>query len=201
VLAAVFYVLRTGVQWKALPAGFGSASAVHRYFQLWTRKWVLRRIRQEGLGDYEEMKGIDWEYQSIDGSMGKAPLAREAAVPNPADRGKQGSKRHILVDGAGVPLPVMLTGANVNDVTRMAAVLDGIMIERPEWEGVPRGAEKAELKRDPGKRARRRVVERTFAWLNRFRKLPVRYEKKAGNYPGLLMFACAIIAFRQTGVV
>jgi len=84
------------------------------------------------------MKGIDWEYQSIDGSMGKAPLAREAAGPNPTDRGKQGSKRHILVDGAGVPLPITLTGANVNDVTRTAAVLDGIVIERPEWKGVLR---------------------------------------------------------------
>jgi len=83
-------------------------------------------MRQEGLGDYGAMCGIDWEYQSIDGSSGKAPLAREAVGPNPTDRGKQGSKRYILVDGAGILLPIALTVANVNDVTQVAAILDGI---------------------------------------------------------------------------
>jgi transposase len=62
---------------------------------------------------------------------------------------------------------------------------------------VPRGVEKQQLVREPGKKARRWVVERVFSWFNRFRKLLVRYEKKAENYLGLLMFACAVICFRQ----
>jgi transposase len=66
---------------------------------------------------------------------------------------------------------------------------------------VGRGEEKAVLERDKGKEARRWVVERIFSWLNRFRKLLVRYEKKAVTYCGLLMLACAFICFRQIDVI
>jgi transposase len=66
---------------------------------------------------------------------------------------------------------------------------------------VHRGTEKQHLAREPGKEARRWVVERVFSWVNRFRKLLVRYEKKAENYLGLLMFACAFICFRQIQVI
>lgn len=118
VLAAIFYVLRTGIQWKALPKSFGSSSAVHRYFQLWSKEGVFLEMWQLGLQEYDEIKGIQWEWQSIDGSMVKAPLAHDEVGANPTDRGKNGSKRHILVDGAGVPLSVVLTGANVHDVKK-----------------------------------------------------------------------------------
>jgi len=66
---------------------------------------------------------------------------------------------------------------------------------------VPRGEEKKALKQSEGKRARRWVVERTFSWLNRFRKLLVRYEKKDANYLGLCMFACAFICYRQVDII
>jgi hypothetical protein len=49
------------------------------------------RLWQTGLAEYDEMEGIAWAWQSIDGTMGKAPLAQEAVGPNPTDRGK---KRH-----------------------------------------------------------------------------------------------------------
>jgi transposase len=89
VLSAIFYVLRTGTQWKALPEKYGSSSAVHRYFQLWSRHGVFLKMWQLGLMEYEETKGIQWEWQSIDGSMVKAPLALESVGPNPTDRGKK----------------------------------------------------------------------------------------------------------------
>jgi IS5 family transposase len=58
--------------------------------------------------------------------MMKAPLAREAVGPNPTDRGKKGSKRHLLVDGRGVPLSFIVTGANRHDVTQLEPVLKAI---------------------------------------------------------------------------
>jgi transposase len=61
----------------------------------------------------------------------------------------------------------------------------------------PRGEEKKELGRSPFFKARRWVVEACHSWLNRFRKLLVRYEKKKDNYLALLHFACAIILWRQ----
>lgn len=89
VFSAIVYVLRTGCQWKALPREFGSASSVHKYFQLWQAAGFFLRIWQAGLAEYDGMQGIAWEWQSIDGAMGKAPLAQECVGPNPTDRGKK----------------------------------------------------------------------------------------------------------------
>jgi len=61
--------------------------------------------------------------------------------------------------------------------------------------------EKAKDPNDPNKKARRWVVEACHSWMNRFRKLLVRYEKKDSTFMGLLMFACAFIAFRKGGVI
>ena len=64
----------------------------------------------------------------------------------------------------------------------------------------PRRAEAKERQRLPGYRARRWVVERTHSWMNRFRRLLIRWEKKVENYVALLHFACAWITFRAAGV-
>ena len=89
VLAAIVFVLRTGCQWKALPKQeYGSASSVHKYFLEWKRKGVFVKLWRKGLAEYDEMEGIAWSWQSIDGAMVKAPLALEAVGPNPTDRGK-----------------------------------------------------------------------------------------------------------------
>ncbi len=64
-----------------------------------------------------------------------------------------------------------------------------------------RGEEKEDKKKIPGYRARRWVVERTHSWLNRFRRLLIRWEKKKDNYIAMLHFACAYISFRAAGVL
>jgi transposase len=92
VFAAIVYVLRTGIQWKALPREFGSASAVHQYFQDWQKAGLFLKLWQAGLAEYDGMQGIGWEWQSIDGAMGKAPLGQECVGANPTDRGKKGTQ-------------------------------------------------------------------------------------------------------------
>jgi len=89
VFEAIVYVLRTGCQWKALPKEYGSASSVHKYFLQWKRQGVFLKMWRKGLAEYNEMEGIAWSWQSIDGTMVKAPLALEAVGPNPTDRGKK----------------------------------------------------------------------------------------------------------------
>jgi len=90
VFEAIVYVLRTGCQWKALPAErFGSASAIHSRFLEWAKAGVFVRLWQAGLAEYDEMESIAWRWQSIDGTMVKAPLAQESVGPNPTDRGKK----------------------------------------------------------------------------------------------------------------
>ena len=77
ILDGILYVLRTGCQWKAAPAEFGSASTLHRYFQAWTEKGVFFRLWKEALWEYDDLHGIDWGWQSLDGAMTKAPLGGE----------------------------------------------------------------------------------------------------------------------------
>jgi transposase len=89
IFSAIVYVLRTGCQWKALPREFGSSSAVHTHFQRWRKGGFFLRLWQAGLAEYDEMEGVAWDWQSIDGAMHKAPLATECVGPNPTDRGKK----------------------------------------------------------------------------------------------------------------
>ena len=132
------------------------------------------------------------------------------------------------MDGRGVPLSIVVTGANRHDVTQLEAVLDEIMIYRPDdmdqhlcgdkgYAGEPaqkvmeehkyiphvkqRGEEIREKRINPNFKARRWVVEAAHSWFNRFRKLLVRYEKSTESYEALLHLAAAIIAFRKYGVI
>ncbi len=91
-LEGIFYVLRTGCQWKALPREYGSGSTVHRTFQNWLAAGFFEKIWAKGLKQYDELEGIGWEWQSLDGCMVKAPLALESVGKNPTDRGKNGDK-------------------------------------------------------------------------------------------------------------
>ena len=95
-LGGILYVLRTGCQWKALPKEYGSGSAVHRHFQEWGEAGFFEKIWTLGLEKYDELEGIGWEWQSMDGCMVKAPLAREAVGRNPTDRGKNGHKKECI---------------------------------------------------------------------------------------------------------
>jgi putative transposase len=71
---AIVYVLRTGCQWNAIPKSLGASSTVHDRFQEWMIDSVFERFWKAGLMKYDEMEGIDWEWQAMDGAMTKAPL-------------------------------------------------------------------------------------------------------------------------------
>jgi putative transposase len=73
-LNAIFYVLCTGCQWKALPRCLGASSTVHDRFQEWQENGTFTRFWQAGLMEYAETQGIDWHWQSMDGALVKAPL-------------------------------------------------------------------------------------------------------------------------------
>jgi len=99
VFEAIVYVLRTGCQWKALPKEvYGSPSSIHQYFLDWEKAGFFRELWIAGLAEYDEMEGIAWCWQSIDGAMMKAPMAKEAVGSNPTDRGKKW-KQATLVSG------------------------------------------------------------------------------------------------------
>ena len=139
---------------------------------------------------------------------------------------KMGTKRHILVDARGVPLSIVVTGANRQDVTQVETVLaararhprgrtkqnlcadKGYQSKEAErimkkYGYTPhirsRGEEKKQMK--TGCKPRRWIVEVVHSWFNRFRKLLVRYEKTTSSYEALLQLAAAVIIFRKTGAI
>lgn len=77
VVSGILYVLRTGCQWKAMPRQFGSGSAIHAYFQEWVNSGVFEQLWRFALEEYDDLKGIDWKWQSVDGAMTKSPLGGE----------------------------------------------------------------------------------------------------------------------------
>ena len=223
VFGAIVYVLRTGCQWNALPRSYGSSSTVHARFQEWERAGAFRRLWETGLAQYDELVGIAWEWQAVDGAMTKAPFGGAATGPNPTDRGKSGTKQSTLTDGAGIPLAVVVDGANRHDMKLLTRTLDQVQVPRPATDqhlcldaGYDYPACRAALverglqahirpqgtppERQPGEvvhPARRYVVERTHSWLNRSRRLLVRWEKKAENYLAFIHLACARLLFNR----
>ncbi len=233
--AAMIYVLRTGIQWNALPREMGASSTVHDRYQEWERAGLFEELWRVGLLEYEELEGIVWEWQAIDGAMTKAPLGRGATGKNPTDRAKIGTKRSMLTDGAGIPLAVAVEGANRHDSRLLVATLDGIVVARPAPEEEEdscseqhlcldaaydsdevrqelearsyephispadknKRSERKEARKHLGGRARRWVVERTHSWLNRSRRLLVRWETKTENYLGFIHLACAQLIFSK----
>lgn len=74
-MTAIFYIVRTGCQWKALPQrSLGASSTVHDRFQEWRQDGVFKRMWIDGLKLYDEKIGINWKWQSMDGAITKAPL-------------------------------------------------------------------------------------------------------------------------------
>ncbi len=227
----IFYVLRTGCQWEALnETELCAKSTAHDRYQQWVAAGVFDKLWQVGVERFKELVGIDWAWLSMDGAMTKAPLGGKKTGPNPTDRGKGGVKRSLLTEGHGVPIGLVVDGANRHDMKLLEATIESIVVERPEptqeqpqgmcldkgydFEEVrdtlvefgftahirSRGEEAQALKVEAGEKARRWVVERSHSWLNRFRRILVRWDKKPQNYIAFLHFACALIAFRAAGL-
>lgn len=92
-LDGILFVLRTGSQWNALTeTGICKSSTAHNRFQEWRKKGVFRKLWALGLEEYDELKGIAWDWQSMDGAMTKAPLGgkkNRAESDGPRQRRRQ----------------------------------------------------------------------------------------------------------------
>lgn len=205
ILNGLIYRIRTGCQWNKLPKTFGDDATIYRRFRHWVEidlfalLWALLVTECDALGQ------VVWDWQAADGSLGKAHCGGDAIGPNPTDRAKSGTKKSLLVDGAGGPLSLLVAPANVNDHRLLADTLDAVVAERP----AVTAAQKQNLCLDGGynnapsravvaargycghirpggvaelaatqkqHQPRRWVIERTFAWLSKCRGLVIRYE-------------------------
>lgn len=93
VMDGIFFVLRTGCQWQALDnTKICKHSVAHDRFQEWVKAGVFAEFWRRGLLVYDEVKGINWKWVSLDGAMTKSPLGGEKTGKNPTDRAKKGLK-------------------------------------------------------------------------------------------------------------
>jgi transposase len=199
--------------------GCGSGMSCWRRLRDWQQLGIWQLIHFVLLDWLARNGQIDWSRAVVDGGSVRAVFGGSRPVPIPRI-GR--SKRHLLCDGNGVPLVIQLTGANRNDSQQALALVDAIPPlqgergrprHRPDCVLGDRGYDAEAIRqglRDRGiipflaKRNTehgsglgrwRWVVERTFAWLNQFRRLRVRYEKRADIHEAFLSLGCALICW------
>jgi putative transposase len=113
----IFYVLRTGAQWKALDAtGICHGSTAHIRYQDWRHAGVFSSLGEEVLKEYYDIKELDWEWLSMDGAITKVTLGGGATGCNPTDRGKTRHQRSLMTEAAGILVGLAIAGANCNDM-------------------------------------------------------------------------------------
>jgi len=201
VVDAVFYILRTGCQWRYLPKDFPPKSTVWRYFDQWRHNGTLDTIHdllrtkvrtQEK--PYAPRTTASVDSQSVDTTSGGAQRGRDNA------KNVDGRKRHIVVDSMGLLLAVLVTAADVDDA-KAAVALFGRLEDQPvgkvrrmfadskyhnyalyEWVQDNASWEVVIVRRPDGKKGwvklpLRWTVERTFAWLGKCRRLSKDREK------------------------
>ncbi len=130
ILTGILFVLKTGIAWDDLPAalGCGCGKTCRHYLQVWHAAGVWRQLHAVLLAELNGADRIDWSRALIDASFAKAPEGGEDTGPNPTDRGKSGTKHHVMTDAQGIPLGATVTAANVNEVTQVFQVLTDVTL-------------------------------------------------------------------------
>jgi transposase len=225
VLTGILFVLKTGIAWDDLPAelGWGCGKTCRNHLQLWYETGVWAKLHAVLLGELNAAEQIDWSRALIDASFAEAPGGGEDAGPNPTDRGKSGSKHHVMTDAQGIPLAATVTAANVNDVTEALHVLTsmppvggkpGPKREKAErlqgdrgydseplrqvlrWLGITPVLAKRNTEHGSGLGVTRWFVERTLAWLHSFGRLRRRLDRHISLQDAFLQLACSLICLR-----
>jgi transposase len=225
VLTGILFVLKTGIAWDDLPAelGCGCGKTCRHYLQRWHQAGVWRQLHALLLAELNGADAIDWERALIDASFCKAPEGGADTGPNPTDRGKSGSKHHVLTDAHGIPLTATVTAANVNEVTQVLQVLadmppvggkPGPKRQKPErlqgdegyhsgplrqllrWLGITPVLAERGREHGSGLGKLRWFVERTISWLHAFGRLRRRLDRLPEIQEAFLRLACAVICLR-----
>jgi transposase len=221
-LSGIIFVLRSGIPWEMLPQemGCGSGITCWRRLKEWHEAGIWERLHRVLLNRLGEADQIRWERLFGLGEHPGQKRGRKARA-NPTDKGKAGTKRHIVVDKRGVPLSVITSAANVHDSIVFEELLDAIEpIKRP-GRGRPRKrpeklhADKAYDDKKCARALRKRgikrriarkgvesseklgrhrwVVERTLAWVAKYRRLTIRYERRDDIHEAFLSLGCSLI--------
>jgi transposase len=211
-------VLVLGASYAKIADTTCSATTLRQRRDEWIVAGIFTMLEQICLDAYNKMIGLDLDNLIVDGCIVKAPCGGQAAGRSPVDRGKQGTKRSVLVEASGIPLGCVIAGANCHDSPLLAPTLDKLGrfgFDLPERITVHLDAGYDSHKtRDlldtlgcdyviskkgtPLQTGARWVVERTNSWHTRgFRKLQICTEVRTRVIAAFIALAGAIITTRR----
>jgi putative transposase len=221
ILDAIYFVLEHGAKWKSVKLFGISKSSVFRYFQLWNKYNIFKNVWHKLL--FANKNKITYDMHHIDGSLIKSIFGYDCIGPNPTDRGRNATKLSLLGDNNGIPLSAVFSKGNVNDCKLFEETITNKpkFIKQRMYLCADRGYIGKNLKKiarknnykllTPVKMNRKKKshylnlaeknilknrykIERSFSWIDNYRRLLVRYDKKITNYIGFnyLCFSCIV---------
>ncbi|MDQ2654508.1 MAG: IS5 family transposase [Chloroflexota bacterium] len=218
VFAHVLAALVHGSGYERIASPGCSDRTIRRRVQAWAEAGLMPQLHALVLAQYDRLIGLDLRHVCVDGCITKAPGGGDVAGRSPVDRGKQGRKRSLLTDAAGIPLHLVAAGANRPDSTLLRETLGGLGKLGPLPPGLPvlldrgyRGAPVQAVLAErgcvgvlpamgrpaAGSVGARWVVERTHSWLNDFGRLRRCPERSAAVVDFYVFLAASIIVIQQ----
>ena len=202
VIDRIAYVLRTGCQWSNLPVEGGSWKTVYHWFSVWSKKHIFQQVFHKVLSIYLRHRGCP-KHMLVDTSFVKNVFGRDCLGKSPVDRGRKATKVSALTDDVGTPLYLLFHPGNKNDGKTLHHLLQkaskylnlrGHSIYGDKGYDSRRCDEVAEnfgmvkrftRKRQPpveGANRKRIVVEHTFSWLDKYRRIIMRYDGLVAHF-------------------
>lgn len=197
VLDRIVYVLRTGCQWSNLPVQYGSWKTIYHYFALWSKQHLFEHAFHDILQFYLRRRGGLSKNIVVDTSFVKNIWGRDCLGRSPVDRGRKATKVSAVTDDVGTPLYLLFHPGNKNDGKTLAHILDKLS-RRMCLKGNSLFGDKAydnqpcrdilrrheisnhiTRKRVPSCKIQNRtrlVVEHAFSWLDKYRRIILRYD-------------------------
>jgi transposase len=185
-------VLVFGCGYRRIADATCSATTLRRRRDEWITAGVAEQLRLAVLAAYDRLFGLELEHLTVDGCITKAPCGGQVAGPSPVDRRKQGLKRSMATEAAGIPLAVLPAPANHRDDGLLAATLNAIEVIGPlpaqpvvhldagyDYQPCRQALAERGMVGEiatrgipaPIQAGRRWVIERTHAWGNQYGKL------------------------------
>jgi putative transposase len=221
----IYYMLRTGVQWDALPYVFGKPRTVYHWFSLLSRCGFFEELWAYSIDKLQENNMLNLCHQSIDSTHRKAPAGGQSTGASPVDRAKTGSKIVIQTDTNGLPIGLVIASSNCSDQKLLKPVFidtigrikqkDSAFLHTDKGFDSKSNAEYVKsfcmTKITPARVYKKRkqsqlvvsrdhwrwVVERTISWLGRCRRVFTRYERLAKHYLSWVQLAAQRLCFSR----